>query len=299
MVKVFYSDKQVNSSDNMDISYSKSPLKPKLVMRKLQETHALYMIISDFDPLKKEDFLIAHTEEYVDAFFNGKYPLCATNSIPWSIELVNSICYTNASLYNSIKYAVNNYNSFVFSPTSGFHHAKPSRGQGFCSFSGQVISSVKLYRETGAIGAYIDLDGHFGNSIEDSRNFVEDVNKAISFNYNATGQNEIYIKRLKEFLYRELGPSIRDNKTHYVVWCHGADSHIDDDLVGKDYVDTKHWLEASETFYAFIETLRRRGYNVPVVTSLFGGYRKDNYDFVIDLHCKDIIMGMEIFGYIV
>lgn len=297
MLHAFYTYKQVNNDYTMTYSLSKSPLKPKLVMNKLQETHALDIIThNEFDPLTKEDFLIAHSEEYVDSFFSGNGHLARSNSIPWSETLVETVTYTNASLYNSIKYATENYNSFVLSPTSGFHHAQPHKGLGFCTFSGQVVASVKLYRETGSVGAYIDLDGHYGNSIGDTQDFCPDVKNAISFNYNAKGQNASYIDNLKRFLYRELGPSIRDNTTHYVVWCHGADSHIDDDFVGADYVDTDHWLQASDIFYSFIETQRRQGYNVPVVTSLFGGYRRNNYQFVIDLHCKDIITGIEMFG---
>ena len=291
-MEVFYTPKQVNTGGNMDRSFSKSPLKPKLVVDKLLSGKCGdKVIIHDFKGLTQEDFEIAHEKSYVEEFLVGG-KRSDSNGIPWSEELVDSVTYTNGSLYYAIKYATENKNSFVLSPTSGFHHARPSGGSGFCTFSGQVIASVKRYRETGAKGAYLDLDGHFGNSIGDSSEFCPDVDKAITLNFNPTESGEHYIAELYdglEILERQIEAGI-----DYVVWCHGADSHEDDDLGGQ--VNTEQWLRCSEIFYKFVQKKRTQGYNVPVVTSLFGGYR-DDYDFVINLHVADIEMGMEILEY--
>ena len=80
--------------------------------------------------------------------------------------------YTNASLYHAIEHAVAHPEQVALSSTSGFHHARPTGGGGFCTFSGQVIAAVKIYREHRLVGAHVDLDGHFGNSIEDSQTSV-------------------------------------------------------------------------------------------------------------------------------
>lgn len=50
-------------------------------------------------------------------------------------------------------------------------------------FSRQVIAAVKLYKELNVSGAWIDLDAHFGNNIEDSRYIVQSLNKAIPIGY--------------------------------------------------------------------------------------------------------------------
>ena len=52
-------------------------------------------------------------------------------------------------------------------PTSGFHHAMPDRGKGFCTFSGQVIAALKIYNKYKLSGAFIDLDGQKVDEIKD------------------------------------------------------------------------------------------------------------------------------------
>src|SRR5690606_12251584 len=115
-----------------------------------------------------------------------------------------------------------------------FHHATPDRGCGFCSFSGQVIASMKIYYEFGLSGAYLDLDGHYGNSISDSYDYVKDLDKAIPYgcNINPVDKGKRYIKDIKHRL-KILEHKILNDEVHYVVFAHGADSHIDDDLSGQ------------------------------------------------------------------
>jgi len=301
-VKVFYTPKQVVSEQNVVMSTSKSPLKPRLLMENFEKLGltAHMDVDGSFAPYCKEEFAIAHRQEWIDVFINGK-PGCQSNSIPWSEELAKTVLYTNASLYNAIRHSIMNPDVPCFSPTSGFHHATPHSGRGFCTFAGQVVASVKLYREFGISGAYLDLDGHFGNSIEDCRVFQPEINKAVpilkigetSFNCNVNlkGYDESYVKCLEDNL-DILEALILRGEIGYVVWCHGADSHIDDDLGGQ--VDTKHWVKSSEVFFNWVqkvdEKLAAQGRpSLPVTMSLFGGYRKDSYSSVLSLHTRDMV----------
>lgn len=292
-IKIYYKDEMV-CTKHMSKSTSKSPTKPKLVVSKLLEVAPDHAEIVDFDPLVKTDFEIAHYPEYVNRVFNyNKEGEMLPSSIPWSQELVTSLTYTSASLYNAITNSISNANDLHFAPCSGFHHARPAGGSGFCTFSGQVIASVKVYRELGISGCYLDLDGHFGNSIEDTRSFCSDLNDAIpnGFNFNPDGQNEHYTKHLEYFLYGKLSNAILEGKIGYVVWCHGADSNMSDDLGGQ--VDTKHWVECSTIFWSWVEYMEsKHNIKVPVSFALFGGYRRDAYDSVISLHVSDIVCGI-------
>ncbi|HNQ20279.1 MAG TPA: hypothetical protein PKI46_04370, partial [Bacteroidales bacterium] len=214
---------------------------------------------------------------------------CTSNGLPWSRNLVESLTYTNSSLYNAIKHSIENPEDVTFSPISGMHHARPNEGSGFCTFSGQVISSIKIFEEFGKVGAYFDLDGHFGNSIEDSRSYVKNLNRAIPIgcNVNPSGKNEDYNKDFDEALTR-IGYDIIRGRIHYVVFAHGADSHADDDLGGK--CDTKYWLKNAELFANWVnEVSTFMGKPLPVTLALFGGYRKDDYDSVLNLHLKSLI----------
>jgi acetoin utilization deacetylase AcuC-like enzyme len=292
-MELFYTSLMVNE-EGMASSISKSPMKPKLVVEALLDgDYSSHINQRDVTPLNREDFYIAHTKEYVDAFFDGRDPLCSSNMLPWSKKLVDTVRYTNGSLFDAVEYAVTHPNSYCLSPTSGFHHAQPERGQGFCTFSGQIVASMNAYNKHDAIATYFDLDGHFGNSILDSAGFLPDSTNAIRYNLNPSGINESYLTNLEAGINQALGAFKYSNR-NYVVWCHGADSHEDDDLVDTNRVNTECWLKASEMFYTKVKAMRDQGYNVPVVSCLFGGYRRDNYPFVIDLHRQDIEMGIRI-----
>jgi len=290
-IKIFYNKNQ-SVSKGISSSPSRSPEKPKLLLNYLENRDLLrhFCLDSDFPRFEKEDFLIAHTEEYVNAFFSGQHPLCSSNGLTWSLELAESTRWTNSSLYHAIRHSVENPETICFSPTSGFHHASPGQGSGFCTFSGQVIASVKIYRELGLKGAWLDLDGHFGNSIEDSRLFVRDLNNAIPprFNMNPDGKHGEYIQDL-EFCLRMLSAAIERKELDYLVWAHGADSHTNDDLGYQ--CTTEEWVTCSKIFYEWVKEINRhRTKPFPISLSLFGGYRNDDYNSVLSLHTADLIM---------
>ena len=289
-IKTFYTDKQVCFDSIREKSYSQSPLKPALLINKILNGKYRDMIdiVDNFLPVTKQDYLIAHSEEYINCVFNkiGNYN---SNGLPWSQNLVDSLPYTTGSLYNASKYAILNPQTVCFAPISGMHHASPDQGSGFCTFSGQVVAAIKIYEEFGKTCAYLDLDGHYGNSIEDTRDFNPTLNKAIpkGFNFNPGGRNEIYIEDLKDNL-KTLARAIRLGKIDYVVFAHGADSHDQDDLGG--YVNTDCWVKCAEVFSQWVNDISQEiGRPLPVVLALFGGYRKDDYDAVLDLHTKSLI----------
>lgn len=298
-IVAYYTPKMV-LRENIDASMSKSPLKPALVISELMRVANEHVRIQPmFSPFTKDDFRIAHTEHWVDEVFHYDRPGETMQSmIPWSEELVRTLTYTSSSLYHAIRHSIKSPDDLALSPSAGFHHSMPNAGKGYCTFSGQVVASVKLYRESGVRGCYLDLDGHYGNSIEDSRYYVSDLDKAVpeGFNFNPSDTGDAYVNELYRFLYNILLPSMLDGRIDYVVWCHGADSNISDDYGGQ--VNTQQWLMCSEVFWKWVTVASDSlGRPVPVSMSLFGGYREDSYDSVISLHVSDMIIGMNrVFG---
>jgi len=289
-IKTFYTDKQVCFDSIRESSFSQSPLKPYLLMEKINNGPYANMldITDEFEPIKKEDYYIAHTKDYVNNVYNktGNY---RSNGLPWSQNLVDSLPYTTGSLYAAKKHAILNPETVCFAPISGMHHAQPNSGSGFCTFSGQVVSAIKIYLEYGLSGAYFDLDGHFGNSIEDTREFNPLLNKAIPIgcNINPMGNDSNYMHNF-ELALNKLESKILNNEIHYVVFAHGADSHRDDDLGGQ--CGTEYWLLNSTVFSEWVNNISEKlGKPLPVILALFGGYRKDNYDIVLDLHTKSLL----------
>jgi acetoin utilization deacetylase AcuC-like enzyme len=289
-IKTFYTPLQSWESTT-DKNYSKSPLKPKMLIQFLIDKQLIkyFDIQSDFQTLKKHDLLAAHSLEYVDHFLEGKGN-CESNGLKWSKEFSAAVLMNNASLYAAIRNSVVNPHEISFSPSSGFHHARPNRGSAFCTFSGQVISSLKIWEEFQYVGCYLDLDGHFGNSIEDSRSFAPDLEKAIpvGFNFNPRLYDAEYFGEVENFLVNILEPALLSGQINYVVWCHGADSHKDDQL--GDQCSTEWWMKCADYFWGWVREMDAKlGRNLPVSCALFGGYRDDDFDSVLSLHTGDLM----------
>src|SRR6185295_16795423 len=216
------------------VSFSKSPTKPRRFMEFLCWKTPIWPYVDtreDFHPVDRAQLLNAHTGEYVDAFLTGDARLAESNGIHWSEEFRDSVLLTNGSLVAAIHAACRHPETIAMSPTSGFHHAGPEGGEGFCTFSGQVIAALELYGSCGKVGAWVDLDGHFGNSIEDSREFAPALNDAIPYgcNINPRGAGHSYLNDLS-FQMEELGKRVMAGKVDYVCVAHGADSHEWDSL---------------------------------------------------------------------
>lgn len=282
-IPIFYQDRMAPKND-FEVEVSKSPIKPRLFMEYLESKgfSDVVDIKEDWSPLGVHDFLLAHSPRYVESFLTGRGNLADTSHFEWRKDFSDSVTYSTASLYEAIKYSVQNQTNSV-SPVSGFHHARPECGNGFCAFSGQVIASVKLYKEFGWKGIYVDLDKHFGNSIEDTKVFNKMVEKCILANINPEGSDHFeYLKNLRETLVKTPFA-----EADYIVLCHGADSHIEDDMGG--ILDTEKWLEAGTYVKQIAEF-----YNKPVVLTFFGGYRADDYDSVLELHLASLLNLMDV-----
>ncbi len=271
-------------------NYSKSPTKPRRFLEFLRQTPVWPYVEQrgEVPPVTRDDLLLAHEPEYVDAFMMGGQSLATSNGLAWSPEFRDSVLRTNGCLLAAIRAATEQPEMVAMAPVSGFHHASPSRGSGFCTFSGQVLAALKLYRERGLVGAWIDLDGHFGNSIEDSREFAADLAMAIPVgcNLNPVGDHAAYLRDLEQKLVL-LGARILAGDVHYVCFAHGADSHEWDQLGHQ--CSTAEWLAAADLVYGSLrqwsDQLRRP---VPVALSLFGGYRDDDPASVLGLHAMDV-----------
>lgn len=295
VIKIFYRPEQA-IIEEQPLNGSRSPEKARLLLEKIsqQGMSNAFAIEGDFQAFSRADFLLAHDSIYVDSFLNGIMPLCESNNLRWSLDLVKAVAYSNSSLYHAIKHTVVNPKQIALSPTSGFHHATPSRGGGFCTFSGQVIAALKIFGEHRISGAFLDLDGHFGNSIDDSRDYCPELNLAIpkGCNINPQGVGREYIAHFKNQL-EDLKVLVMNYDIGYVVFCHGADSHVDDDRGGQ--CTTEEWLECSNLFYEWLRNVDSlRGDPIPCSLALFGGYRKDNYDEVLRLHLSDLQQCLQI-----
>lgn len=292
-LKIFYHDGL--SPLNYNDLYTNSPNKPREFVN-FTKQHGIYDKIFEttdstlYKNLTDKDFLEAHTRNYYYGFKNNHISHRNLHSMNWSEDFVKTVIYTNNNLYNAIREAIIHPEYTVLSPTSGFHHAQPSYGDRFCTFSGQVIASIKIYKELGLSGCYFDLDGHFGDSIESARSFNDKVSKAIpeNFNINPSGKNSQYYHNFRSHLQR-VRNAIINGDIHYIVWCHGVDSWKGSDLTGGQ-CSMKSWLQIAKEFYDFIQELDSvLPEPVPVICCFFGGYHKQHPELIYAMHAMDLI----------
>jgi len=270
-------------------NYSKSPTKPRRFVEFLRETPVWPHVAlhADFPIATREDLALAHEARYVAGFLAGAKPHAEANDLAWSPAFRDSVLHTNGGLLAAVTAAIDTPAQVTMAPVSGFHHARPAGGSAFCTFSGQVIVGLRLYRARGLRGAWIDLDGHYGNSIEDSREFAPDLDAAIppGCNINPAGAHAAYLRDLGEELQR-LGTRVVAGEIDYVCVAHGADSHEWDQLGHQ--CSTAEWLAAADLVYRSVRDWSTRlGQPVPVTLALFGGYRDDHPESVLGLHTMD------------
>ncbi len=289
---LLYRDEMVPADE--PANYSTSPTKPRRFLEFLRQSPlwSHVNVSEDFAPLTRDQLLLAHEARYVDAFMTGTpLALAESNGLRWSPAFRDSVLLTNGCLLAAITAAADHPEQLVMAPVSGFHHARPSEGSGFCTFSGQVIAAVRLYRERGLRGAWLDLDGHFGNSIEDTRRFAPDLNAAIApwANFNPSGSHQAYLSDLGDKL-ADLAGRAAAGEVDYICVAHGADSHEWDQLGYQ--CSTDEWLQAAEMVYQTLAAIRRDRAQISVTLALFGGYRDDHPASVLGLHAMDTALAL-------
>jgi acetoin utilization protein AcuC len=61
-----------------------------------------------------------------------------------------------------------------FNPCGGFHHAHPDRASGFC-YVNDVVIAIEELRSNGLRTAYIDIDAHHGDAVQEAYYGTEEV----------------------------------------------------------------------------------------------------------------------------
>ncbi len=76
------------------------------------------------------------------------------------------LLYTSATI-TAVDLITNENANVVFNPLGGFHHASRSHAEGFC-YVNDVIVAIDIFLSRGFRVAYIDIDAHHGNGVQDA-----------------------------------------------------------------------------------------------------------------------------------
>lgn len=246
----------------------------------------------------RDELLLVHTADYVDAVFDGALPREVQRRIgfPWSPEMVER---SRRSVGASIAAArAARTDGCAVNLAGGTHHSFADRGEGFCVFNDVAVAARVLQRDASAHGgtpriAVVDLDVHQGNgtaaifqddpsvftfSMHGAHNFpfrkeVSDLDVALE---DGTADAE-YLSLLE----RHLPDVLTRQRPAIVFYLAGADPY-EGDRLGR----LKLTIDGLRTRDEIVLT-RCRAAGVPVAISMSGGYATD-IDAIVTIHANTI-----------
>ncbi len=238
-------------------------------------------------PATRDQLLLAHTADYVDAVFDGTLSAKAQREIgfPWSTAMVERSRRSVGATLDAARAALDD--GIAFNLAGGTHHAYADRGSGFCVFNDVAVTVRVLHDERRAAGlaplacAVVDLDVHQGNGTASILAADDDVftmslhgEKNFPFRKEASDldvglpdgcDDEAYLAALDDALDTMCARFAPD----FVFFLAGADPYVGDRLGRLDL--TFDGLAARDR-RVFDLAARLR---VPIAVAMAGGYGHD------------------------
>jgi len=270
-LQVFYSDDLVSDAGQ---SRSPSDRKPKLMSEALQRSAWPIRLVAPA-PATVHDIYRAHDRDFVDDVLSLRQP---NGFGSYSASVARSLLYTCGACYESAVAALGD--GISASLTSGFHHAGPRAGRGFCTFNGLMVTAMRLLAE-GRVSrvAIIDGDYHYGDgtqAIIDAQRASDRVfHLSLGHRFRRPEHADAYLEAVSA-LRRQLqafAPGV-------ILYQAGADVHVDDPLGGVLTTDQMRMRDA--TLFTIARDL-----GVPVAWNLAGGYQVEHdgsIPRVVELH---------------
>lgn len=256
------------------------------------------------EPVTRDALLSVHTEDYLvqlreSAYLAGALELPPLRHLPATIIdacVLKPMRWATAGTVEAGRKALEA--GCVVNLSGGYHHAKPSQGEGFCIYADiaigiQTLRTESLLSEQQAV-AYVDLDAHQGNGVcmtcmDDERVSIFDMyNSQIYPAHDVEARERIdcdlplqsgcndqtYLGKLREHLPSFLDAAARSGKVGLGIYNAGTDIYQDDPL-GQLAVSAEGILTRDRFV---IEEFRKR--RIPVVMLLSGGYTRESYRLI-------------------
>jgi len=127
-------------------------------------------------PLDEELLYLFHTKKYINLLKkcdSGEYDISMLEAGIGNFDnpvvkgMFKHSLLSAGATYEGAMAVINEDIRFAFNPNGGFHHAGPGNAEGFC-FINDIAIAIKALEAKGKKIAYIDLDVHHGNGIQDA-----------------------------------------------------------------------------------------------------------------------------------
>lgn len=226
-----------------------------------------------------------HDESYVDAVKTGDpYDLASSAGLGWDERIFNAVRSSTGGVCAAVEAALVSGRSGSLS--SGLHHAKYDRGEGYCTFNGLVIGAIHA-QDLGAERVLIvDFDAHCGGGtgtlIEEMLGIEQiDVSVSIFDVYGEDRHSKLWIADGSDYLSKiQLALASVENPegVDLVLYNAGMDPHEFAGGVAGINIETLRQRE--QIVYDWTSAL-----NLPIAFVLAGGYKGlITMDELVDLH---------------
>jgi histone deacetylase 11 len=256
--------------------------------------------------VSRPELLRVHTAEYLDQLRDSNYvaralelPILA--KVPARLLdhfVLRPMRWGAAGTVLAARLAIDD--AVAINLSGGYHHAKPTAGEGFCIY-GDVALAIDALRRDGLLAAddrvvHIDLDAHQGNGVchffvHDRAVFLFDVyNAEIYPAYDREARSRIdcdvplpgnateteYLKAVTSRLPAFLDSVRKTHPIRLAIYNAGSDIYEHDTLGG---LRVSSQGIVSRDWFVVEQLLARR---IPTVLLLSGGYHRDSYRIIAD-----------------
>lgn len=136
-------------------------------------------------PATDADLLLVHTAEYVDAVkaisedpgaADGRYGIAAGFDTPAFPRMHEAAALVTGATITAMDAVLSGRVIRAFGPAGGMHHAHADRAAGFCIYNDPAVAIERATREhPGLRVAYVDIDAHHGDGVEEAFRERSDV----------------------------------------------------------------------------------------------------------------------------
>lgn len=277
-IPVFYSDAQVHDAG----SFSKSPLKPGMLARKIALDPDFEIKSSLIDSVASDRLAQTHELGHVKALIAGEKADGFGNLSKKNNKAVRATVgnFLAAAEWAAAGRRTGNpatdiiHPGVVWSLTSGFHHAGHDFCGGFCTFEALTLAAFELHKYRAMKTLIIDEDAHYGNGCmniimhKGMENYCEYMQSNHTHSLPCESSLTDFTEQLESMLV-EFMPNI-------IMYQAGADNWIGDPLGGALTME-RLFLRDKVVFRLACK------YSIPVVVNLAGGYA-DNFGDTLAIH---------------
>jgi acetoin utilization deacetylase AcuC-like enzyme len=265
-IPVFFNEAQIHDAQ----SYSRSPLKPKILAERIEKDPAFKIISSLVGPVDAARLSQTHDAAHVAELIAGKRADGFGNASQSDNRAIRT---TVGNFVTAAEWALKQEGGIAWSLTAGFHHAGHKSCGGFCTYDALTLSAFELRKFHGARTLIWDEDQHYGNG-------CVDIIRTLGMEDYCQYVQSIYTHRMSRVdlgAYRkQLRKALRQYEPSILMYQAGADNWIGDSMPGN--------LSLGQLYKRDVITFAEaKEVGVPVVVNLAGGYATD-YEDTLDIH---------------